>query len=87
MKCFSIYDCKAYVFNVPFFSVSSGVASRMFFDLVSDSGSIIHAHPSDFTLYEIGDFDEKSGLVISYDKPDFVCSAGDLAAIRSADDE
>ena len=24
MKCFSIYDCKADVYNVPFFSVSSG---------------------------------------------------------------
>ena len=80
MKCFSIYDCKADVYNVPFFSVSSGVASRMFFDLVSDSRSTIHAHPSDFTLYEIGDFDEKPGLVISYDKPHLVCSASEFIA-------
>lgn len=85
MKCFSIYDCKADVFNVPFFALSAGVASRMVCDLVSDDRSTIHAHPEDFTLYEIGDFNEKPGLVVSYDKPNFICTASEFVINRPVD--
>ena len=80
MKCFSVFDVKANMFGVPFFAVSVGVASRMFADLVVDSRSTIYRYPADFALYEIGDFNETSGLFTSLDRPNHVCNASEFVA-------
>ena len=80
MKCFSVFDTKANMFGVPFFAVSVGVASRLFADLVADNRSTIYRYPADFALYEIGDFNETSGLFTSLDRPNHVCNASEFVA-------
>jgi hypothetical protein len=75
LKAFSIFDDKATVFNTPFFSINESVARRDFTRLVQDESSIIHVSPVDFHLYEVGSFDDDSGIFAVYDKPVFVCHA------------
>ncbi|MCD8566431.1 MAG: hypothetical protein LRY36_00605 [Alphaproteobacteria bacterium] len=40
---------------------------RSFGDAVNDGNSVISQHPEDFTLFEIGDFDPRTGLITLYD--------------------
>jgi len=75
VKIFSIYDDKAQVYSNPFFMPHVGMATRAFADLVIDGQSNISKHPSDFKLYQIGEFDDVSGEVISSNKPIFINAA------------
>lgn len=59
-KMFSIYDSKTESFYPPFFCKHKGEALRMFADLAVDAKTNIGKYPADFTLFELGDFDESS---------------------------
>jgi len=69
MKVFSIYDSKAEVFWMPKFYINAGVALREFADAVAASkgDNDLSAHPEDYTLFEIGNWDEREGDWIGYD--------------------
>lgn len=62
---YSLYDTKAGIFNTPWFCISRGVAIRMVMDLVSDPQTTINRHPDDYTLFEIGTFDDSNGVLTS----------------------
>ena len=59
----SIRDHAAEFYGQPFFAPSKGAAIRSFTDAVNDksSGNQFAAHPADFDLFHIGDFDSDSG--------------------------
>lgn len=57
-KIFSIYDGKAKIFNTPFFMATLGMAVRAFQDIAQDQNTMICRHPEDFTLYEIGEYED-----------------------------
>lgn len=63
-KAFSVFDMKSGAFGVPFFIPTVGQAVRMFSDLASDGNSMVCRHPSDFVLYEIGTYDDATGLLL-----------------------
>lgn len=63
-KVFSVYDTKAACFGTPFFAVSKGVAIRMFTELANDKRSSVSKYPTDFTLWEIGEFEDIKGTLI-----------------------
>lgn len=58
LKLFSIYDSKAEAFIQPFFSPATGSAIRSFETAANDAGSDFHKYGADYTLFEIGTFDE-----------------------------
>lgn len=64
---FSIYDSKSDTFQTPFFAQSNGTGVRMFHKLANDSDTIVGQYPSDFTLFEIGQFDDTNGTVMPYE--------------------
>lgn len=78
LKVFSIRDQKAGVFNTPFFQKSVGEAERNFRELIKDDKSLVSKYPEDFDLYEIGDYDDEKGLVISLDTPHHIAKAVNL---------
>lgn len=83
LNAFSIFDDKAQIFNVPFFFVHKGQASRAFSDLIGDRQSTIAHHPEDYSLYRVGEFDDVSGLMLGFVTPEFIARAieyVDLAA-------
>lgn len=68
LKVFAVLDMKMKCFMQPFTSVNAGVASRMFQDSITPEG-VIGKHPEDFALYELGEFDEETGYLVSHKTP------------------
>lgn len=68
-KVFSVYDSKVAAYRYPFFMQSSGQALRGFMELVNDGKSEISKYPADFTLFEHGEFDDITGVMISLKTP------------------
>lgn len=62
MFVFSIYDSKADAFLTPMFFRNRGVALRSFMSAVQDEGSDFHRYASDYTLFEIGTWDDDKGV-------------------------
>lgn len=63
-KVFAIYDHKASVYGTPFFMVNHAMAVRAFGDLAEDERTTVGKHPEDFTLYQVGEFDDGSGTLV-----------------------
>ena len=58
MKVFSVRGMKAEAFLQPFFMVTKGTAIRAFTALVNDDKHHFGKHPEDFTLFELGEWDD-----------------------------
>lgn len=63
MKLFSIHDAKAEFHQNPFFARTKEEAKRLFAQAVNDTApnNQFNQSPADFTLFEVGNFDEVSG--------------------------
>lgn len=68
-KIFSIYDSKTEAYMQPFFSPTKGHAIRMWQDTISDKNSQFAKHPADFTLFEIGEYNDHNAQVTSLMTP------------------
>lgn len=71
VKVFSVYDVKTAAYGQPFFSPTRASAQRAFIGACSDRSTMLGQHPQDFRLFELGTFDDQSGLLSSIN-PDFV---------------
>lgn len=60
-KVYSVLDTKAESFGTPFFMPNRAMAQRAFNDLAHDDKTLVNKHPSDFMLYEIGDYEDENG--------------------------
>jgi len=69
MKVFSVFDVAAEAFGIPMFFKTRGEALRGFIDVASDKSTGIGKHPQCFTLFELGDFDECTGLFSLHASP------------------
>jgi hypothetical protein len=65
LKIFSVYDCKVEAYLQPFFMRSKGEALRAFMSAVDDKQTQFNKNPEDFTLFELGEFDDEKGKVNS----------------------
>lgn len=63
---YAIYDSKAEYFQRPFFAHTDGLASRAVADEGARSGTPLNAHPSDYQLFCIGEFDDYSGAISGF---------------------
>lgn len=61
VKVFSIFDSKLGSYGAPYFALATGGAIRQFMDVVNDNQSLISRYPADFTLFEVGKWDDKEG--------------------------
>jgi hypothetical protein len=64
LKIFAVRDRATVQFSTPMFLVSEGQAIRSFTDEVNrnEKDSQLYAHPDDFDLYWMGDFDSDTGI-------------------------
>lgn len=60
-RVFAVYDSKARVFFRPFYCPIAEVAKRAFTTSANDPESQLCQFPADFTLFELGSFDDESG--------------------------
>lgn len=67
----SIKDRAADAYGRPFYVPAVGVAIRSFQDEVNRAAddSQIYQHPEDFDLFELGEFDDATGLFLLFDNP------------------
>lgn len=69
LKIYSIRDSKTEIFNQPFFKRTPGEAERDFNRLVNDKETHPGQFPTDFELYELGEYDDVSGKMTSFETP------------------
>lgn len=67
-KIYCIFDVKAKAYMQPWFMPNDSMASRAFQDCVSDPQHTFGAHPEDYTLFNIGTFNQITGEIIPTDK-------------------
>nr|WAE43907.1 MAG: nonstructural protein [Microviridae sp.] len=59
-KIFAVYDSKVEAYLPPFFMAARGQAIRAFVDSATDSSTQLGKHPTDFTLFELGEYDDSN---------------------------
>lgn len=64
-KIYSVYDSKVGSYLSPFFMRSKGEAIRALTNELASDTSNIGKYPADFTLFEIGEYDDSSGAIKS----------------------
>ena len=69
LKIFSVYDSKVGAYMQPFFMRSKGEAIRGFTEIANDGKSSISVHPEDYTLFELGEFFDDSGVLSAHKTP------------------
>ncbi len=69
LKVFSVYDSKVESFFKPFYSQTKGEAIRSFTEISNDKQSQIGKYPEDFTLFELGDYDDSNASFKLLDTP------------------
>lgn len=82
LQCYSLFDTKAAAFGTPFFMFNDQVALRAFGDLTNDPQSNVHAHPEDYILYCIGEFDDKGAEYVSKSPPAVIANASSLVKVE-----
>jgi len=67
----TVKDRAADAFGRPMFVPSTGVAIRSFSDEINrnNADNQLYNHPDDFDLYELGQFDDNTGLFTLHDQP------------------
>lgn len=62
LKVFAIKDRALNAYMQPFFMHTTGQAIRAFTDNINDEKSQAYPHPDDYDLWELGDFEDSTGL-------------------------
>ena len=77
----SVKDLAAQAYGRPVFVPTAGVAIRSFRDEVNREApdNEIFRHPSDYELYQLGTFDDSTGLIESLQSPKLLTRAVDLS--------
>lgn len=74
-RVFSVYDGKVGIFMKPFLDPHLGNALRSWEEACTAPESPFHKYPSDFVLYEIGNFDDETGEIFCHDPKQQVATA------------
>lgn len=67
LKVYSIYDSAVEVWCNPFFLPNKGAALRSWAATANDPSTQIYANPGDFTLFEIGEWNDETGVIHMYE--------------------
>jgi hypothetical protein len=78
-KVFSIYDQKAKAFANPGLDQNAGTFLRRVKDLQQNPEHPFNRHAADFTAFEIGTFEDSTGIVTMYEAK---INVGELITIK-----
>ncbi len=81
-RVFTIFDEKAKAYLPPFVLPEVGMALRTFGDCVNSKDHQFGAHPSDYTLFAIGMFDDATGQISELEARGVVANGVEL--VRAA---
>lgn len=83
MMLYAVHDKAVNAFLPPFAARARGEAMRSFVDACTDSRHTFNKHADDYVLYELGHFDENTGLLKPYDDPRRVMSGLEASSIKA----
>lgn len=63
LMAFSLLDTKTGHFSPPFFMGGRGQAIRAVMELGADMSTTVGRHPGDFSLVQLGQFDDQTGVL------------------------
>lgn len=66
---FSVFDSAAKFYSDPFVALTKGQAMRDFITACNDPKTYLNQHPADYTLFELGTFDELTGNFVMHLTP------------------
>lgn len=69
LKIFAVYDKKSVAYANPFYFHQKGQAIRAFEDAVNDPQSPLSKHPEDFAIFEIGEWNDTTGVITPLPNP------------------
>jgi len=75
MKLFAVRDVKSESYGAPMSIATRGLALRSFGDACCSPSSELGKYPKDYMLYELGEYDPNSGVIVSHKVPVFIQSA------------
>lgn len=78
MRIYSVLDIKAEAHLQPQFYRTKGEALRAFEAAVTDTNSQFHKFAPDYTLFELGEFDESSASIVTHAKPLLLANASEF---------
>ena len=86
LKMYSLYDSKAESYIAPFYAKAKGDALRQISSIVNDPNTKhdFGKYPEDFTLFEIGVYDDSTGIVTPHKAHE---SMGCLVEFKRSDSE
>jgi len=82
---FTIFDDKAEVYLMPFYMKTIGEALRAFADSANDPNHSFCKHPTDFTLFRIGHYDDSAASFVLHPTPQAIGKAIEYKTTRLAD--
>lgn len=68
-KIFAVYDSKVSAYSLPYFARSRGEGIRMFTTTVSDPNTSLYKYPEDYSLMEIGVYNDELGAIVGTTGP------------------
>lgn len=75
VKMFSVQDKKTGLFQSPFPAFNGGHAARLLYKQAKNPQGDFSMFPEDFSLYEVGEYDDQVGMVTCpAGKVTFVCA-------------
>ncbi len=67
LRMFCVYDSKVEAYLPPWYQQTTAAGIRAFSDTVMDETTMLSKHPADYTLFEIGTFDQDTGRCEMYE--------------------
>ncbi|AXL15501.1 nonstructural protein [Microviridae sp.] len=83
MKVFAVFDSAANAYLTPFFFDTVPLALRAFTSAVNDEGHQFHRHADDYTLFEIGMWDELTGELGTLSAYNRLCGGNEVSSSPS----
>lgn len=82
---YAIYDEKSKIYNKPFSMINEAVAIRAVKDLTLDKNTEVGRHPYDFSLWELGTYDDETAHFVPYETKRLICMAHEIDAFQIAE--
>lgn len=79
---FTVYDNKSKTFCTPFFAENISTAIRSFRYAANHNDTDIGRYPEDFSLYQLGNFDNSNGSIELLKEPFLIAQAFGLIEVK-----
>lgn len=86
MKIYTVLDTKAQRYLLPFYQLTDEAAIRQFAKTALDPKHDFHLFPYDFVLFALGEYDDQTGAITTYETKYSLGNGYELAVKEERDD-